>query len=140
MLDGSTTGRHVQGSWMQRRGALIPGHENCVGHVVAHGGTSASVQLGGAMRISSSTQMFRVQTQGSRIQRNFQSPGHPEGLGGHWGAPFAAGQIVPGQMADSFRGNLQFAGGMTAPLGFVTLMLQLLQPSALHEATVVPLH
>jgi len=90
---------------MHLNGATSPGQEKLVGHVVAQGGSIAAVQLGSAMRRSSSTQMFLEHTQGSRIHRKVQSAGQALGRGPQLGALFFGGQTVPGQMVDSFRGR-----------------------------------
>jgi len=97
-------------------------------------------QAESAIRRSSSTQILLVQTQGSRIHRKFQSAGHAVGRAPQSGALFIAGHTVPGQMEDSFRGNLQRFGAIEELLGPMTLMAQLLQASAAHEEIFTPLH
>jgi len=111
-----------------------------VGHVVAQGGSTAAVQAGSAMRRSSSTQMLRVHTQGSRIHRRFQSAGQALGRGPQSGALFIGGHTVPGQIADSFKGKRQRVGATDAPSGPVTLIAQLLHPSGPHDEIVTPSH
>jgi len=125
---------------MHLKGGLSPGQENCVGQVVAHGGAAAAEQAASAIRTSSSTQMLREHTQGSRIQRKFQSAGQALGRGPQSGALFIGGHTVPGQIEDSFRGKRQRVGAIEAPSGPVTLIEQLLHPSGAQEEIFTPLH
>lgn len=133
-------GRHVHRSWIHLRGATRPGQEKLVGHVVAQGGSIAAVQLGAAMRRSSSTQMLREHTHGSRIHRKVQSEGQALGRAPQSGALLLRGQTVPGQIADSFNGKRQRLGAIEDPSGPVTLMAQLLQPSGEQDVMLIPLH
>jgi hypothetical protein len=84
--------------------------------------------------------MLREHTQGSLIQRKFQSAGQALGRGPQLGALFIGGHTVPGQIEDSLRGKRQRVAAIEAPSGPVTLIAQLLQPSEAQEEIFTPLH
>jgi hypothetical protein len=137
ILTGSTITWHVHGSWTHLSGAFRL-QVKVAGHEVAQIGRSAKMQAEGANLISSSTQMLRVHTHGSMMQRRFQSPGHPVGRAPQEGC-VPAGHTTPGQKLAPLKGSRHLLNGITAPPSPSTLRPQPLQPSIVQLEIFTPL-